>query len=405
MSQVAELNRPTEKLQPEGDYLSGDEILANAKALADKIRKRDLAPQYDELRSLPKDVVEDLRSAGVFRMNMPEIWGGPQMTPMQQIMVIEELSAADASVGWCSFIWTDSGIYSGYIADDTAREMYPRLDMATSGWVYPVGKAERVEGGYNISGNWMFGSGSTHCDWLVAGCTVFENDEPVIGEDGRPIWRIMMAKPEEYEILDTWYTTGLRGTGSNDYRVENLFIPEARSFSLTEPPQREGTIWKRPDHFLRKMSGVPLGVARESIKLAVENLDGKGDRVTGQLYRDMPRVQMAIAEAQTRYASARAYVFNSVETAWEKLEQDEELTIEERANLWLSRTNAFQAGRDVTRILYDAIGGSAIYSKKGAFDRQLRDMQTACQHLCGQVKMWEECGAIMLGGPTSHPML
>ena len=385
----------------EGDPLTGDEIIANVRELAGRIRERDLAAVYDELRQLPSEVVDELRQSGVMRMNMPRSWGGPEMTSMQQVEVIEELSKADASVGWCSFIWCDSGIYSGYLDDAVAREMYPRLDMATSGWVYPVAPAKRVNGGYMITGQWMFGSGSNHCDWLVAGCIV----DDVESEDPNDLWRIMIARREDYEILDTWYTTGLRGTGSNDYRCADLFVPEEHSFSLFEPAKREGALWARPDTLLRKMSGVPLGVAADALRVAREVMETKADRLLGVPYREMPRVQSAIAEAHATLAAARSYVFTSLETQWAKLETGEPLTIEERADVWMSRTNAFQAGRTVVSELYDLVGGSAIYTKNSPFDRHLRDMQTACQHVVAQTKTWEGVGSLLLGNPGGHPMI
>lgn len=399
------MSSPPSITPQEGPPLSGSDILENARALASRVREKNLAAEYDRIRRLPEDLVQDIRDAGILRMNMPKIWGGPEMTAMEQVEVIEALSRADASMGWCSFIWCDSGIYSGYLDDAVAREMYPRLDMATSGWVYPVAPAHRVDGGYRVTGQWMFGSGSNHCDWLVAGCVVFENDAPVLDGDGRPLWRILMAPPEDYEILDTWYTTGLRGTGSNDYRTEDLFVPEERSFSLLDPPKREGTIWARPDHFLRKMSGVPLGVAADALETALDLLSDKTDRLSGVPYREIPRVQSAVAEAQAMLGAARSYVFSSLENTWRKLEAHEALTREDRAHAWLSRTHAFQSGRKVVALLYDTIGGSAIYSEKSPFDRHMRDMQTACQHVVGQTKGWEGVGALLLGGEGGHPTL
>jgi alkylation response protein AidB-like acyl-CoA dehydrogenase len=380
-----------------GPALSGSDILDNARALAARVREKDLAAEYDQLRQLPVDIVSEIRDAGIMRMNMPKIWGGPEMTSMEQVEVIEALARADASIAWCSFIWCDSGIYSGYLEDEVGREMYPHLDMATSGWVYPIAPAHRVDGGYRVTGQWMFGSGSNHCDWLVAGCIEFENDEPVLDEDDRPLWRVLMAKPQEYEILDTWYTTGLCGTGSNDYRTTDLFVPRERTFSLLDPPKREGPIWARPDTLLRKMSGVPLGVAADAIDTARAMLGDKVDRLTGVPYREAPRVQSAIGEAQMLLGAARSYVFTSLETQWRKIERGEPLTDEDRADVWLSRTNAFQAGRRIVSLLYDTIGGSAIYAKKSSFDRHLRDMQTACQHVVGQTKGFEQVGSLLLG--------
>lgn len=391
----------------EGPPLSASDILDNARALAARVREKDLAIEYDRLRRLPTDIAQEVRESGVMRMNMPKIWGGPEMNPMEQVEVIAALCAADASIGWCSFIWTDSGIYSGYLEDEVGRAMYPRLDMATSGWVYPIGVA-RLEGdAYHVEqGRWIFGSGCNHCDWLAAGCTVFEGDAPKIDpRTGLPEWRILLAPRDEYEIEDTWYTTGLRGTGSNDYTATDLVVPAERTFTFFDEGKREGSIWKRPDHFLRKMAGVPLGVMEDAIRTATEVLEGKTDKLTKMPYRDMPRVREAIAESRIRYARARSYVFSSLEKQWDMLERNEELTPEVRADTLLSRVNAFQEGREVTRLLYDTIGGSAIYSNKSPFDRHLRDMQTACQHVVGQRKTLENGGAMLLGNPMAHPLV
>jgi alkylation response protein AidB-like acyl-CoA dehydrogenase len=389
----------------QGPPLSASEILANARKLADGVREKDLAMEYDRIRHLPADIVQQVRDAGIMRMNMPKIWGGPEMTSMEQVEVIEALARADASIAWCAFIWCDSGLYSGYLDDAVGRAMYPNLDMATSGWVYPGAAAERVEGGYRVSGQWMFGSGCTHCDWLVAGCAVVRDGEPVLHASGLPEWRILMAKPEEYEILDTWYTTGLRGTGSNDYRAEDLFVPEERTFSFLDPARREGPLWARPDTLLRKMSGVPLGAAADAIETATALLDSKADRLSGVAYREIPRVQSAIGQARSLLGAARSYVYSSLETQWEKLEAGDELTPQERADVWLSRTHAFQAGLEITRLVYDAVGGSAIYSGKSPLDRHLRDMQTACQHVAGQTKGWEAVGSLLMTGDSQHPLL
>jgi alkylation response protein AidB-like acyl-CoA dehydrogenase len=384
--------------------LTGDDIKTRVRRLADEIRDRNLAAEFDELRMLPVDVVDKLRDAGVFRMNMPESWGGPEMTSPDQVEVIETLSRADGSVGWCAFIWTDSGIYSGYLDQTVARALYPRLDMAQSGWVYPAGRAEVVEGGYRVNARWIFGSGSNHCDMLAGGCTVFENGEPRINEVGTPEWRIMLAPRESYEIEDTWYTTGLRGTGSNDYVATDLFVPVEHSFSFFDPPKREGPLWARPDTLLRKMSGVPLGIARDAIDRAVDILKDKVDRIRRLPYREMRDVQMAVAHAEARLGAARAYVYASLEAQWRKLEKGEPLTEAERAATFLARQQAFQAGREVVQLIYDTIGGAAVYAS-APFDRQLRDMVTACQHVVAQDKTLASIGSLLLGVEEDRGML
>jgi len=385
--------------------LTADDILANARALKPFIRAR--ADAIESARQLPPDVVTRLRQAGVFRMNMPRTWGGPEMTPMQQVEVIEELSQADGSVGWCTMIGADSGLYSAYLDDSVAREMYPRLDMIQAGWVYPVGQAHRVPGGYEVSGSWMFGSGCTHCDWLAAGCTVHASGKLALGPDGRPQWRIALARPTQYEILDTWHSTGLAGSGSNDYRCQKLFVPDEHTFSFQEPAKRQGTLWRRPDTFLRKMSGIPLGIARDAIDTVLQIAAHKVDRLDGRRYRDLPRIHAAIAEAESLYGAAKSYVLSSLTAQWQRLDSGQDLTKSERAHVWLARTNAFQSSRHAVQLMYDALGSSAIYSRKTPLDRHLRDIQTICQHICGQTKYLDHAGALLLDSTTTrtHPML
>lgn len=384
--------------------LTAADIRARVDVLAADLRERNLTAEFEQHRRLPEDVVERLRHAGVFRMNMPASWGGPEMSSPEQVEIVEALSRADGSVGWCSFIWCDSGIYSGYLADDSARTLYPRLDVAQSGWIYPAGRADRVSGGYRVSGRWIFGSGCNHCDVLAAGCTVFENGEPLLGARGTPEWRVMLAPRESYAIEDTWFTTGLRGTGSNDYLADDLFIPEEHSFNFLEPVHRPGPLWRRPDTFMRKMSGVPLGIARDSIDRAVDILKEKVDRVSKVPAREMRDIQMAVAHAEGKLGAARAYVYGSLEAQWHKLEQDEPLTEAERAATFLSRQFAFQTGREVVQLIYDTIGGAAIYAN-GPFDRQLRDINTACQHIVAQEKTLASIGSLLLGVEGERGML
>ena len=384
--------------------LTGSDIKARVEVLAADIRDRNLAAEFDQRRRLPEDIVDRLREAGVFRMNMPASWGGPEMTSPEQVEIVEKLSRADGSVGWCSFIWCDSGIYSGYLEEAVAKELYPRLDMAQSGWVYPAGRADKVEGGYRVNARWIFGSGSNWCDMLAGGCTVFEHGEPHLDSRGKPEWRIMLSDRDSYTIEDTWYTTGLRGTGSNDYLARDLFVPEAHSFSFFEPARRSGSLWKRPDTLLRKMSGVPLGIARDAIDRAVAMLEGKIDRMSKLPYREMRDVQLAIAESEALLGAARAYVYSSLSVQWEKLERDEPMSVKERADTFLARQHAFQTGRKVVQLIYDTIGGAAIYESH-PFDRQLRDMITACQHIVAQEKTLASVGSLLLGNDDEHGML
>jgi indole-3-acetate monooxygenase len=384
--------------------LSASEIYANARELGSYLKEK--SDEIEEARRLPPEVVERMREAGMFRLAMPKAWGGPELSTIEQVEVIEELSKANTSAGWCVMIGCDSGFLTGYLEDRVARQLMPRLDTISAGNVFPTGRADRVEGGYKISGQWPFGSGITHADIGQATCIVFENGAPMMN-GGVPISRRMVASASAYEIVDNWYTTGMRGTGSNDFRAKDLFIPEEHTFSFFEPAKRDGVLWRRPTTFIPKMSGVPLGATRAMIDLVSAAMQSKMEFPGGRPYKNLARIQSAIADAEMQLGAARAYVFAAVEREWYRLEHHEALTEKERADSWLSRINVAQAAREVIRMLYDAVGGSAIYTKKGPFDRALRDAETLCQHLAFQRRTLEWVGAMLLksDGPPPFPFL
>jgi len=374
-----------------------EDILANARSLGPFLKER--AAECEEQRQLTPEVVDALRQAGIFRMLMPKSWGGPELSTLEQIEVIEEISKADASSGWCAMIGCDSGLYSGFVEDEAARRLWPCLDMTQAGWIHPVWRAEIVPGGYEVSGAWMFCSGSTHADNIAAGCLVYRDGEP-LRIDGHKQWRLVIAPASEWVFCDNWHTTGLRATASRDYttREPSLFVPEEYCISFMEP-KREGTLWARPDTLLRKMAGIPLGLARGVIDEISDIVAGKIERPSGVRYSDLVRVRTDLGEAQMLLGAARSYVFSALETQWRKIERNEELTLRERADVWLSRLNAFQSARAIVRTLYDTIGGSAVYSFKSGLCRALRDSETMCQHVVGQRRELATIGGLLLGDP------
>jgi len=375
--------------------MSTADIYANARALSAYLREK--SAEIDEARKLPVEVAARLREAGMFRLMMPKAWGGPEMRPAQQVEVIEELAKANASAAWCVMIGCDSGFFAGYLDDSAAREIYPRLDMATAGSVMPTGRAERIEGGYRVTGQWSFGSGVSHADVVGLSCVLYENGAPVMKSKGAPVTCGMLTPASQVEVIDNWHTTGMRGTGSSDYRAKDLFVPERFLFNLRPPARREGILWRRATNFLPKVSGVPLGAARAAIDHVVEMMQTKVEMPGGRPYKNMPRIQSAVADAEMRLGAARAYVFSAMEREWARIEQHEEPTVRERADAWLSRVNAAQTARDIIRLLYDAVGSAAIYSERSPLDRALRDAETFCQHIVAQRKTLEMIGGMILG--------
>jgi alkylation response protein AidB-like acyl-CoA dehydrogenase len=393
-------DRQSFALSPQaGPPMSTADIYANARALGSFLREK--SDEIEAARTLPPEVAERMREAGLFRIAMPKIWGGPELSTIEINEVIEEISRANASAGWCIAIGADSGFSSSFLEDAVARKLYPRLDMVMAGSITPA-RADQVAGGYRISGQWPFASGIKHADVVMAACMIFENGSPAMN-GGAPTMRLMLAPASSFEVMDTWYTTGMRGTGSYDFRAANLFIPEEHTFSFTQPPKREGALYRDPFNFVTKAYGVLLGMARAMIDQVTEVMETKVESPSGRLYKNTSRVQTAIAEAEMILGAARAYAYSALERHWKRLESGEQATEKDRIDLALARVNAGQAARNIIRMLYDTVGSNAIYAQRGPFDRALRDIETLCQHLAVQRRVLENCGVLLLKADAPAP--
>jgi alkylation response protein AidB-like acyl-CoA dehydrogenase len=371
--------------------LSSDEILERVRRLAPQVAAR--ADETAKLRRLPADLVSDLKDAGAFRMPMPAAWGGPEMSPRAQNEVVEILSAADPSAGWCAMIGSDAGFYAAFLEEGAARTLYPDLDMVTAGMLQPAGRAVRAPGGYRVSGRWAFGSGCTHADVIVGGCLVFDGDQPVLNERGLPTWRVMMAPASSWQVLDTWYTTGLAGSGSHDYTASDLFVPEERTFSLLDPVRRKEPLYAFPGMFFVNMHGVALGIARRAIDV-VQKLAAEKTLVPELvLMKNVPRVRSALARAEGMLGAARAYTYETMDRVWEALQSSGSLSRELRLHIALSRVNAFQMARDVVQLMVDTAGSSSIYTSS-PLDRLLRDAITVRTHIAVQDRLMEQIAAL-----------
>jgi alkylation response protein AidB-like acyl-CoA dehydrogenase len=355
-------------------------------------------------RRLPPDLVAALKLAGVFRMPMPRAWGGPELTPREQTEVVEILSAADPSVGWCAMIGSDSGFYGAFLDEAAARALYPDLDAVTAGLLQPAGRARRVHGGYRVSGRWGFGSGCTHAEVLVGGCLVFDGEKPELTEAGLPAWRVMLAPAASWTVLDTWHTTGLAGSGSHDYQVDDLFVPEEHSFSLFEKARRPEPLYAFNGMFFANMHGVPLGLARRAIDSVVALAGHKRLMPELVLLKDVPRVRSALARAEMQLGAARAYTYETLDAVWECVQQRGELSLELRVALSLSRVHAFRTAREVTQAMVDTAGTSAIYASS-PLDRLLRDAITMSQHVVAQERLLEMVGGMIVGELPRIPFL
>ena len=373
-------------------------ILANARALAPMIREQ--ADAIEAGRRLPQPLVDAMSSAGVFRIAMPAAWGGPEMNPLDQIELMEILAYADPSVAWCASILSDSGFYAGFLEEPAAQKLFPDLDARCAGMLAPVGRAEVVPGGYRVTGNWAFGSGCLHATHLTGGCLVIRDGEPIIEADGLPRWRVMVFDPADAEIVDTWHTTGLAGSGSNDYRVADVFVPEEHSFHVFDSPKRSEPLYRYHGFFIANVPGIPFGGARAALEAARNVAETKRSYPQMQELRQDSGVQATFGEAEATLAAARAYVSDTMGAAWDSLLEGDELTLEQRAGIGLCITFAGQSAQRIVDAACSIAGSTALY-RKSPLERLRRDMIAISSHLVHQRKTYAAAGGILLGAQTS----
>jgi alkylation response protein AidB-like acyl-CoA dehydrogenase len=392
-------------MRPAGTALSDEpKLLQAAIELGPKIRAA--GDEMERMRRVPPHLAQAMKDTGVFGMVLPRSWGAPELDPLTQIRVIEAMALADGSAGWCAMIGCDSGYITAFLEEDVAREMYPDIWVSTAATATATGQATPVRGGYRVNGRFPFASGCQHSEWAWVGCNVVENSNPRTNAAGIPETRTCFVRLSECEILDTWYTTGLRGTGSNDLTVHDVFVPAERTFSFQDPNlvKRPGPLYAFPLMFIAKGAAPALGIARHAIDVVVDNAGRKPARrmILGdhgepaKLLREEVFVQESVARAETLLGAARSYLFDVIGDLWATLVDERKPSPVQQARFITAYTHVVGQCAEAVQLVYKASGGTAVY-QTGALDRCLRDALTMNQHLMGSLRTYEMAGRLLLG--------
>jgi alkylation response protein AidB-like acyl-CoA dehydrogenase len=385
----------------DADVIDGTTILAGARRIAPLLREH--AAEVEASRRLTPPVVEALRSTGVFGMAMPRALGGPEVDILTQVEILEVLSAADASAGWCAMIGSDSGYYAAALSEGDAREVYSTPGSITAGYLAPAGRLEVTDGGYLLSGRWSFGSGCTHADVISGGAVLTRGGVALLGPDGRALQRVALLAAAEVAIHDTWHSTGLCGSGSHDYTVSDVYVPAGHTFAL-DGPRCDGTLYRWPGLLVANLMAVPLGVAADAIAVAMGVVAEKAGTPDSLPARDEPRVRAGVAKAQAMVGSARSYAFDTLGSFWSRLEAGDEPTFADRAALAGCMVHTVTTCRDAVSVLVETVGTAAI--RRGSrLERHHRDLITMAQHGLVQPKVREWAGGLWFGENSPNPIL
>jgi alkylation response protein AidB-like acyl-CoA dehydrogenase len=323
------------------------------------------------------------------------------------VQVIEAVARHDASTAWCIGQTNISALTSAYLEPSVARDIFgPHTGILA--WGPGPGEARVVPGGFRVSGKFDFASGSRIASWLGAHVPVIEADvSRREGSAGRPVTYTMFFPKSSATIRDTWQVMGLRGTGSDSYDVENLFVPESHSLARDPAvkPRVAGKLYVFTPSMLYASSfaGIALGIARSVMESFVADVKDTTPRGANRMRGDSHTMQALVGQNEARLRSARSFLLESVSDTWEAVQKTDTVTQGQLVAIRMASTWAIQSAREAVAQLYAAAGALAIFNNR-PFERRFRDMHTVTQQIQGHPAHFETVGQILLGRAPDRPM-
>lgn len=367
---------------------------------------RDAAAEAEQQRRMAPATAQQLAQEGVFRMLVPAELNGGEVHPQVFFDTLVALATADGAAGWVSMIGSTTGLLSASLPEAWGQQIYAENpNVVSTGVTAPIGKATLVEGGMRISGRWPWGSGSQVSDWISGGAFIMEDGKPRTNKHGQPEPVLVFFKAEEVTIHDTWYTSGLRGTGSNDIEVQDLFVPEGRWVTLGGRARVETPLYQFPTFGLLALgvSAVAIGIAQRALDEFIELAGGKTPTGSTRPLAARSSVQKELALAQTKISAAQALTQDRVGQAWQVAQAGDRLSMQHKADLRMAATNNAWSATAAVDALYNAAGGTAVFSDH-PLQRCFRDVHVVTQHIMVAQPTLETIGKVMLGIDPKTPV-
>ena len=374
--------------------------LARARELAAEITAS--ADEIERTRRFPEALLGRLHDSRLFRMLLPRTAGGDETEPAVYVAALEELARNDASIAWNTFTANSSALIAAYLEPAANHAIFADPSTIVA-WGPPnASRATAVEGGYRLSGKWDFASGCRQASWLGAHCHVLEADGALKpNRFGRPTVRTLLFPASKATLIDTWQTIGLRGTASDSYSVDDLFVSEAFSTTREDPTLRRepGPLYAftMAGLYAAGVASVAFGIARAMLSEFIRLASRKAPRGLARL-ADNAVVQADIARTEARLGSARAYLIETLNTIYAHADDVAPIDVADRARVRLACTNAIQGAIEVADFAYKAAGVDAIFPGS-PFERRFRDMHTLSQQIQSRTAHFEAVGQILLGMP------
>lgn len=359
-------------------------------ALNDSIRSS--ADERETARQLQPVIAEQLASAGMFNMLIPKAYGGREVDPHVFIDTLISGAKADGAVGWCMMIGNTTSLLSASMSEHWAQEIYGNNpSVITCGVTAPYGRVTREGEDLRITGRWPYGSGGNVSEWISGGCLLKNGDNP-------PQQILAFFHKSDVTLHNNWNTSGLRGTGSNDFEVQDVLVPKGRWIVLGGRPRVDEPLYRFPTLGLLALgvASVSVGIAQRAIEAFTELANEKTPTGSKRSLATRESVQKDLARAMACEASARAYMHAAIDEAWTPAQNGERITRPQKAALRLAASNAAWQSAEAVDLLYHAAGGSSIYAES-VLQRCFRDVHVTTQHIMVAQPTYEMLGKIPLG--------
>lgn len=368
------------------------------------------APESDRIRRLTDRAMAALHAQGLFRLLLPQRHGGAEIPLPEFFEVIEALARYDASAAWCVCQGNGCAMMGAYLDPSTADAVWANDPRAVLAWGPGQAESVAVKGGYRVTARISFVSGSRHATWLAAHCGTVRERNGTIRCDagGAPENRTALFPATEAALTENWDVVGLRGTGSDSFAVDGLFVPEERTVvraTMIEARHIQSPAYLFPQTAIYAMgfAATALGIARGFLDAFLALAQEKRPRLVSSPIRDNPVVQDEVARAEARMSAARAFLATEVERAWNEAAGNT-LTVARRMGIRLAATHAIHEAKAAVDTLFDTCGTSAVFASS-PFERRFRDIHAVALQIQGRKTHFGTVGAWMLGHPADTAVI
>lgn len=377
--------------------------LQAAQALRTTIRAT--RQETEESRRLAPQVVMGLIDTGLCRLALPANLGGYEAEPVVTLKVYEELAWADASVAVVALNNHLPCLTSRFFPEVVRTSLFGNVRHLFANSTRPSGQASVVSSGYRVTGRWSLVSGCELADWIPLMCVIKADPEPGSPRQDAPEVRLMFVPKGSYQIVDTWRVGGLRGTGSHDVVVEDIFVPAEHTCSLLDPDQLNQPISRMPfrSTVAAVAAAICVGIAQAAMDTLLELGSSKVQVDPQPQLRDRPTVQAMVAASAAAVDAARLLLYEAGSDIWAACYRDHPVTDIQRARVWGSVIHAARTSKTVVTSMYEAAGASALYVDC-PIERAHRDIHAITQHIILAPVQLEDAGRVYLGLQPNNPL-